>query len=104
MSPLASKALEIAVTQIGQEEKPRGSNWGHPVQDYLEVVSINFPASWCMAFVQWCLSRAEKDIHWIDNMPLYRSGGVLNVYNHTDPSKIFHTPEPGDIFIQDHGH
>lgn len=103
MSELAKKAIEIAITQIGQEEKPRGSNWGHPVSDYLAVVGINFPASWCMAFVQWCLKGAAEAIgeHTI---PIYKSGGVLNVYNHTDPSHIFHAPEPGDIFIQDHGH
>ena len=48
---LSQKALAVAVSQIGVEETPRGSNWGVPVKDYLISVGINFPASWCMAFI-----------------------------------------------------
>ena len=51
---LSQKALAVAVSQIGVEETPRGSNWGVPVKDYLIPVGINFPASWCMAFIYWC--------------------------------------------------
>jgi len=49
---LSSKALEVAKTQLGVEESPRGSNWGFSVQVYLKSVGITFPASWCMAFVE----------------------------------------------------
>lgn len=104
MSPIAEKAIQIAITQIGQEEKPRGSNWGHPVQDYLAVVHINFPASWCMAFVQWCIKEAYKELDKINNSLIPISGGVLNVLHLAPPVIVFTTPEPGDIFIQDHGH
>lgn len=102
METLAQVALKIAKTQIGQQEKPKGSNWGHPVKDYLAVVNINFPASWCMAFVQWCLWQAAKQLN-ITSINLFNSAGVLNVLNHTSKEFIFHTPQPGDIFIQDHG-
>lgn len=103
MGELSKKAIEIAITQIGEEEKPRGSNWGHPVSDYLTIVGINFPASWCMAFVQWCLYEAAKDLG-LKVIPIFKSGGVLNVYNHTDKFLISQIPEAGNIFIQDHGH
>lgn len=101
---LQQHALEVAITQIGQEEKPIGSNWGHPVQDYLASVDINFPASWCMAFLYWCFRKASLDL-LIEN-PMIKSGGVLKEWdtNHFEYKIEPHSRlQPGDIFIQDHG-
>lgn len=120
MSELSQKLLGIAISQIGKEENPRGSNWGKtgdPVPEYLRSVGITFPASWCMAFVYWCACEALKVLvkagiaKWIPNMqsynPLVRTGGVLNQW------KLIHSefkvpagedPQPGDIGIMDHGH
>jgi hypothetical protein len=101
-SDLANKAIEIAVSQIGQTEKPLGSNWGHPVQDYLASVGINFPASWCMAFVYWCFNEAAKSLQ-IEN-PLIKTGGVLAQWDAMYPShRVTGDPEPGDVFIMDFG-
>ena len=61
-SKLSLVALEIAITQIGNKEVPKGSNWGHPVQDYLARVGVDFPASWCMAFVYWSFDEASLRI------------------------------------------
>lgn len=97
--------LEIAITQIGAEETPRGSNWGEPVRSYLAAVGIGFPASWCMAFVYWCFVRSAE-AGGPPNL-LIRTGGVLRQW-HEIPAKYKLTahsrPEPGDIFIMDHGH
>lgn len=105
MSQLTDSALKIAITQIGQEEKPIGSNWGEPVKSYLASVEIDFPASWCMAFVYWCFSEAGRQ-SGISN-PLVRTGGVLNAWSNA----LAHhqsIPTTGDIFIMDfgggHGH
>src|SRR5882757_2183771 len=100
MSDLSNKALEYAISQIGQEEHPKGSNWGHPVQDYLASVKINFPASWCGALVYWCFDKASKDLG-IPN-PLYKTGGVLNHWEHAVAKQV-HEPQIGDIFIMDLG-
>lgn len=99
---LREKALEIAVTQIGQEEKPRGSNWGEPVKTYLASVGINFPASWCMAFMVWCFTKAATDL----NVPnsAKKTGGVLDAWNKAKAKYGITNPQPGDVFIQDHGH
>jgi surface antigen len=99
---LQEKALEIAVSQIGQEEKPRGSNWGEPVKSYLAVVGITFPASWCMAFMYWCFYQAAKELG--RTIPLVKTGGVLNAWQKAPASAKVTDPQPGDIFIQDHGH
>lgn len=99
---LQQKALAVAISQLGQHEEPLGSNWGHPVQDYLHSVGIDFPASWCMAFLYWCFDRAAAELD-VKN-PLLKTGGVLRAWNETD--KQYHVtgePQPGDIFIMNFG-
>jgi len=94
--------IQVAITQIGQEEVPRGSNWGTKdkpaVIHYLHSVGIDFPASWCMAFVYWCCKEANP------NNPLVKTGGVLRQWYEIDNKFKSITPKPGDIFIMDHGH
>lgn len=97
MSDLSLRALEIAKTQIGKEEVPRGSNWGDDVQKYLNSVGINFPASWCMAFVFWCLKQAGMTTE------LPKTGGVLAMWNTCNPMFHSKTPKVGSIIIFDHG-
>ncbi len=100
---LAEKAIEIAITQIGEEEKPRGSNWGEPVKTYLASVGIGFPASWCAAFVYWCFSKAAVELA-VPN-PVIKTGGVLNHWAKTKKvNKVTGDYQAGDIFIMDHGH
>lgn len=107
MSQLSERALAIAKSQIGQKESPLGSNWGHPVQDYLASVGLYQPASWCMAFVYWCVDHAANQLG-LPN-PLTKTGGVLNSYHTYKGAKgpVHHTavvPEPGWIFIMDLEH
>lgn len=99
---LQQKALDIAITQIGEEEKPRGSNWGEPVKTYLASVGIAFPASWCMAFVYWVFREAAKAVG--TKTPLLKTGGVLKAWQKAPAAVKITDPQPGDIFIQDHGH
>lgn len=108
------KHIEIAISQIGKEENPRGSNWGDDVAKYLKSVGINFPASWCMAFVYWCVEEAKVRIPdgtgGLKN-PLLKTGGVMKQWNEIDNTfpitkiKLRHIVEPkdGDIFIMDFG-
>lgn len=104
------KPLEVAISQIGKQEIPRGSNWGDDVKKYLASVGINFPASWCMAFIYWCFEEAKVRID-VGNPgqsilinPLEKTGGVLTQWREIRPEYKFKTPMAGDIFIQDHGH
>lgn len=101
MTELSTLILEEARSQIGQKENPLGSNWGHPVKDYLASVGINFPASWCMAFVYWCFNEALKKSGV--NNPLVKTGGVLNQWFHISGKYKSTKPVPGSIFIMDFG-
>lgn len=102
MSDLSDKALEVAITQIGQDEKPHGSNWGQPVKSYLVSVGIDFAASWCMAFVYWCFEGAAFELK-VKNTAI-KSAGVLNVWTLVIPSKKSNSPSIGSVFIMDFGH
>lgn len=88
-------SLEAVVTsQIGQVEKPLGSNWGQPVQTYLAHTHVGVPAAWCAAFVRYCLDSA----------------GILSSINAYAPSahnknnivylrgKWYKPMEPDDVF------
>lgn len=106
------KHIEIAIGELGKEETPRGSNWGPHVQKYLASVGISFPASWCMAFVYWCVKEAELQVRMPGQAgfrhPLVKTGGVLKQWNEVEkqfgqPKCKFTTPQPGDIFIMDYG-
>lgn len=97
---ISQRTMSIALSQLGLEEMPRGSNWGKNVQKYLNSVGINFPASWCMAYVYWCVNEASKEMN-IAN-PLLKTGGVLSQWNASKSLRVTN-PQKGDIFIMDFG-
>lgn len=111
-SALLGKALDFAITQVGNMENPLGSNRGPEVDQYLASVDINFPAAWCVAFIYFCYNRAANELG-IAN-PMVKTGGVLNLWNRAgqantrristeearnNPSLV----KPGMIFIIDTG-
>lgn len=98
---MKDKILAIAKSQVGLQEIPKGSNWGEHVKKYLSSVGINFPASWCMAFVYWCYRESARELNVIN--PLFKTGGVLSQWNKTNVLKKRTVPERGDIFIMDFG-
>lgn len=100
MSQLSTKAIEVAISQLHKQEEPKGSNWGPTVKGYLNSVGINFPASWCMAFVYWCFREASIQLGIPS--PLIRTGGVLNAYTQAKANRAS-SPQVGDIFIMDLG-
>lgn len=100
---LSEKTLEIAISQIGVEEEPKGSNSGPQVNQYLKSVGLSPGFAWCMAFIYWCVNEACKQLE-IQN-PLVKTAGVLYQLRHTTcriiPGKSFQAVKPGDIFIME---
>ncbi|MCB6184304.1 CHAP domain-containing protein [Leeia sp. TBRC 13508] len=94
------KALAVAVSQLGVQEQPKGSNWGPEVSGYLKSVGINFAASWCAAFVYWSHDQAAKAMKIANTVP--KTGGVLNMWNKSTANRVT-VPQPGDVFIMDFG-
>lgn len=105
MSPLATKALTIAQSQIGVREVPPGSNRGPEVDAYQRSVGLNPEGkySWCAAFVYYCFNKASIELATIN--PLVKTGGVLKHWNETHGRKILtsevnkDTSLEGTIFV-----
>lgn len=77
--------VNVLKSQIGQTEHPRGSNWGHPVQEYLEAAGINRPAPWCAAFIEWGLQK------------IGRKGAGAYVPSWNQPSHRINQPSIGSL-------
>ena len=87
---IQENALLIASGYVGQQEVPKGSNWGAFVQKCLVLVGITFPAPWCMAFVYRCFSEAAAGIIPSVPNPVIKTGSVLACWNQTVSNrKIF---------------
>jgi hypothetical protein len=102
---LAQRTLEIALSQQGVSEQPKGTNTGPQVNEYLKSAGISPGYPWCMAFVYWCVSRACEEFKIVN--PLVRTGGVMNQWNQTKLRKIpriSRSVKPGDVFIMQFGH
>lgn len=108
-SDLIKLTLDFASGEVGVMEKPRGSNSGPEVDEYLASVGLGPGFSWCAAFVYWCFKEAAKKLD-VRN-PVYKTAGVLNHWNNTAGKKIlsrdaFGNPalvKPGQVFIMSYG-
>jgi len=101
---ISSVALQIAISQLGQSEKPIGSNSGPMVNEYLKAVGLSPGYAWCQAFVYWCYTEAAKKLN-LPN-PVVKTASVHDCWNKSitkllrrdalnDPELI----KPGDQFI-----
>lgn len=100
---LQQKALEIAISQLGVHEQPKGSNRGPEVDEYIKSVGLD-PAGknpWCAAFVYWCFDQAAKSMG--RQNPLFKTGHVLTSWKMRKDKFRALTPQPGDIGIMDFG-
>ena len=100
MSVLALEIIKKAITQLGVEEIPRGSNAGPEVEIYLRSVGLAKGYAWCMAFVYWVVNQSA--IKTATKNPLKKTAGVLDQYR-ACLSLVVKTPLPGDVFIMDFG-
>lgn len=99
---LADRAVQIAISQLGNEEIPLGSNWGKHVEKYLNAVGLFKPAFWCAAFVYWCYDEAAKEMDILN--PLPKTPGVLDMWNKAPKAwRVKGQPQKGDIGVMDFG-
>jgi hypothetical protein len=101
MDILASKTIEEAWANLGTEEIPRGSNWGKYVKAYLKSVGINYPASWCAAFVYYRISTAAKELGITTKF--IKTASCQAMYQWAKKNNhILDAPEDGCVFLQWH--
>lgn len=102
---LSSRVLQIAATQVGVQEHPKGSNSGPEVDEYLRSVALRPGSPWCMAFVYWCARKACQEL--VISIPLAQTGGVMIQWQKAQLRKVPNRAsgvKPGDIFIMQFAH
>ena len=82
---IALDALKVAITQVGVQEDPVGSNTGKEVNAYLNSVGLRPGNAWCMAFVYWCFQQACEKLG-VTTVPVVHTAGVLDCWNRTKSS------------------
>jgi hypothetical protein len=113
-SGLPATVLEVAASQIGVMEVPRGSNRGPMVDQYLSSVASGLLGQpWCMAFVYWCFGQAANNLN-VPN-PAPKTAGVLRswrlaqgrpnarILTKADVARDPTSVEPGMVFYIDTG-
>lgn len=112
-APMRNLVMDIAASQIGVVEQPRGSNRGPEVDVYIRTAGLDptqdsFP--WCVCFLYWVFEQAAK-LKSKDN-PLPKTAGVIALWNqarHTEAQVVRisdvtgQTVKPGMIFALDLG-
>jgi hypothetical protein len=105
--------IDIAASQIGVVEQPRGSNRGPEVDVYIRTTGLNPAADsfpWCVCFLYWVFEQAAK-VKGEEN-PLPKTAGVIALWNlgrHTEAQVVrkseanAQTVKPGMIFHLDLG-
>ncbi|MBE7177674.1 MAG: CHAP domain-containing protein [Mucilaginibacter polytrichastri] len=107
--------LGVAITQIGVQERPLGSNRGPEVDIFLKTVGLNPAAgsyAWCAAFVYWCFKQVSDKTGKPVSVP--KTAGVLNMWNkavqagikHIDTNTAVNNPlliKPGFVFVMSFG-
>lgn len=60
---LAERMVQIALAEVGVQEKPRGSNRGPRVDDYQRATDLDKKqwGAWCASFVAWVMMTAMVD-------------------------------------------
>lgn len=95
------EALRVAATQIGVRETSRNS--GPEVDAYLASVGCAPGLAWCAAFVHWCFEAGAASLTLPDPCP--KTAGALRLHEMASSSQAnVYQPEPGDVFVIDHGH
>lgn len=94
------EALRVAGTHVGDRETSRNS--GPEVDAFLASVGLAPGFSWCVAFVFFCFREGAASVQQPNPCP--HTAGALHLWALTPDAYRHGDPEPGDVFVIDHGH
>lgn len=103
-TPLIRECVSLAISQIGVEESPRGSNRGPEVDEYLRSVWLDpeldsYP--WCAAFVSWVIQNAAQDLSVA--LQFRWSASAMGLVSR-NPQLVLASPVAGCVGVINHGH
>lgn len=97
----ATAALAWAHDQIGVTEKPKDSNWGHPVQDWIKASGYGGPVPYCQCGANMVASKGGAPLIKDGYTPnflagRYRAQGYVPVaLSHAKPGDFVYFKWPG---------
>jgi len=100
-----ARAVAWAQARVGVTERPAGSNWGHPVQDWLKEAGYAEPEPWCQAFADQVAKAGNPKLN-----PAWFGGYTVSVVNMAARGERGLKPtnlnriQPGDWVYFDWGH
>lgn len=104
---LSQLVLAYALHELKMHAHEEGTNWGPVVAEYLHNAGIDVPASWCAAFVYWCLTQAcvaaaiSNPLEGVHYHALVQSFVDFAIAHHlTIPAGL---AQPGDIVAYNFG-
>ena len=101
MTTLAQKTIIDAHLNLGVHEKPKGSNWGPEIEQYLASCGIHEAAPWCAAFVRFRIVHAAAELgvetQWISGEDAASSTHVYTWAKKN--SLILDKPVDGCVFV-----
>lgn len=99
MSPLVERALQIAAREVGVREV--GRNRGPRVEEY-QAIAGGLPGDpWCAAFVSACFWWASQELG--EPTPFMPTMGAQKLWRRALAHQRYVEPEPGRVFVLDHG-
>jgi len=98
MNTIVREVLDVAISQDGVTEMPRGSNRGPKVEAYLRSTGLGPGYPWCAAFVNWCIEQVEKK-HSI-NIAFPKTASCDVILDFARRHDILYSePVEGDVFL-----
>lgn len=98
MHPVVKDVLATAVSQLGVEEHPRGSNNGPEVRAYLRATGLGPGNPWCAAFLAWCIQQVENTRKIDIAFPKTASCDVILEFARRHDI-LFTEAQDGDVFL-----
>lgn len=93
---MIEETLNVARSQIGQKEVPKGSNRGPMVTQYQRVTGYTFDVPWCLCFLYWCAEQAARNLG--SSNPLLRTGDCDTILRWgRERDIVFTEPKVGDF-------
>ncbi len=104
MTPLATKALEYAISQDGVRESPPGSNRGPEIEKFQRAIGEwCVGKAYCAAFVVWAIKQAMRDLGGPNLPPIPFVAGAVTMFTTASVAAKRIAPSPGCVGIIDHG-
>lgn len=98
MHSVVKDVLQTAVSQLGVQEKPRGSNDGAEVRAYLRATGLGPGHPWCAAFIAWCVQQVENNRQTVIAWPKTASCDVILAFARRHDILVTE-PQDGDVFL-----